>query len=87
MYQKMSVAFADAHFEISCSYGKIPLANKLANSGFKLIPHSKTKETDVHFGALGKCATRKALSAGRFLDKSAYLLSHGARTTPLSRLD
>jgi len=28
--------------------------------------------------ALGKCATRKALSAGRFLDKSAFLLSHGA---------
>jgi hypothetical protein len=37
--------------------------------------------------ALGKCATRKAFSAGRFLDKSAFLLSHGARTTPSSSLD
>ena len=34
--------------------------------------------------ALGKCATRKALLAvaGCFLDKSAFLLNHGARTTP-----
>jgi hypothetical protein len=29
--------------------------------------------------ALGKCATRKAMRAGRFLDKSAFLLGHGAR--------
>jgi hypothetical protein len=37
--------------------------------------------------ALGKCAKRKALSAGRFLDEPAFLLSHGARTTPSSSLD
>jgi hypothetical protein len=37
--------------------------------------------------ALEKCATRKALSAERFLDKSAFLLSHDARTAPSSSLD
>ena len=52
-----------------------------------LIPLSKTKETNVLFGALGKYATLKDLSAVRFLDVSAFLLSHGARTTPSSSLD
>ena len=37
--------------------------------------------------ALGKYATPKAMRAGRFLDQSAILLGHGARTIPSSSLD
>ena len=70
---------------ISNTYPKLRLFGPFGGGG--LIPLSKTKETNVLFGALGKCATRKDLSAGRFLDKSAFLLSHGARTTPSSSLD
>jgi hypothetical protein len=63
------------------------VAGHISGCGTMLIPLSKTKETNVLLLALGKCATRKAMRVGRFLDKSAFLLGHGARTTPSSSLD
>ena len=52
-----------------------------------VIPLSESKETNVVFGAFRKMRFAERVSAGRFLDKSAFLLSHGARTTPSSSLD
>ena len=48
---------------------------------------AKPKRQMFFLLALGKCATRKAMRAGRFLDKSAFLFGHGARTIPSSSLD
>ena len=63
-----------------------------STSKLKTVTHilyhiAKPKRQMFFLQALGKCATRKAMRAGRFLDKSAFLLGHGARTIPSSSLD
>jgi hypothetical protein len=53
-----------------------------------IIPLSKTKETNVLFASFRKMRYAESYESwARFLDKSAFLLGHGARTTPSSSLD
>jgi hypothetical protein len=51
------------------------------------MPLSKTKETNVLFEGFRKMRYTESYERWGFLDKSAFLLSHGARTPPSSSLD